>query len=133
MWAVARETPIFDYPLPAQGLIAAGCSVIGLGLAAAGVVSFRRARTTVSPWNPDRAAALVTTGIYARTRNPMYLGLLFLLLGWNFVLANALAGMVLPLFALFLHRFQVVPEERALAARFGEEYAAYRERVQRWV
>jgi protein-S-isoprenylcysteine O-methyltransferase Ste14 len=133
MWAVARWTPQFDFPLPARGLVAAACGAGGLGLAAAGVISFRRAKTTWNPRKPEAASALVSTGIYARTRNPMYLGVLCLLLGWACLLANALAVLVLPGFVFFLNRFQIEPEERVLAARFGREFAAYRERVQRWL
>jgi len=133
MWVVASMTPIFDCPLPAQGLLATAGFAIGLGLVAAGVVSFRRAQTTFNPLKPETAAVLVITGIYSRTRNPMYLGVMFLLLGWFFVLANALAGLALPLLAGFLYRFQIQPEERALAAKFGEEFAAYRDRVPRWL
>jgi len=133
MWAVASMGPSFDFPLPARGLVGAGCFASGVALAAAGVTSFRRAKTTWNPLKPETASALVTTGIYTRTRNPMYLGVLFVLLGWACILANALAVLVLPGVVVFLNRFQIEPEERALAARFGREFAAYRTRVRRWL
>jgi protein-S-isoprenylcysteine O-methyltransferase Ste14 len=50
----------------------------------AGIVSFRKAVTTVYPLKPDMTLSLVTTGIYKITRNPMYLGSLLLLIGWAF-------------------------------------------------
>ena len=133
MWAVASMAPRFDFPLPARGLLAAGCFAGGVALAAAGVISFRREKTTWNPLKPQTATALVTTGIYAWTRNPMYLGVLFMLLGWACFLTNALAVLVLPGFVVFLNRFQIEPEERALAGRFPQEFAAYRVRVRRWL
>jgi protein-S-isoprenylcysteine O-methyltransferase Ste14 len=97
------------------------------------VISFRRARTTVNPLRPGTASTLVTGGIYRHTRNPMYLGLSIILLGWAVYLANAPALLLLPGFVLYIYRFQIVPEERTLAALFGAEYQAYRTRVRRWL
>ena len=63
----------------------------------------------------------------------MYLGLLLVLLGWAIHLSNALAVLLLPALILYMNRFQIVPEERALATRFGQEFAAYKSRVRRWL
>lgn len=105
----------------------------GVCVALLGVASFRRARTTVNPLKPEKASALVMSGIYRYTRNPMYLGLLLALLGWAFFLSNALAFLSLPAFILYMNRFQIAPEERVLAARFGQEFAAYLSKVRRWL
>ncbi|MCX6951215.1 MAG: isoprenylcysteine carboxylmethyltransferase family protein [Verrucomicrobia bacterium] len=105
----------------------------GVGIAVLGVVSFRRARTTVDPRYPHKMTALVTSGLYRVTRNPMYLGMLLALAGWACGLGQLLPWLFLPLFIAYLNRFQIVPEERALAARFGEAFAAYRARVRRWL
>ena len=96
-------------------------------------VSLRRARTTVNPLRPERASALVTTGVYRITRNPMYVGMALMLLAWAVLLASpaALAGPVT--FIAYMNRFQIGPEEDALDTLFGPDYAAYRSRVRRWL
>lgn len=105
----------------------------GLGVGIAGVLAFRRARTTVNPWRPERASALVDTGIYRHTRNPMYLGLLLGLLGWAVYLGSLLALLLALAFVPWMNRFQIGPEERALERIFGDDFAAYRRRVRRWL
>ncbi len=72
-------------------------------------------------------------GIYSITRNPMYLGLLFVLTAWSIFLANPLPFLMLPVFMLYINRFQIAPEERALTALFGSDFAAYQSRVRRWI
>lgn len=132
MWWVSRAVPVSGLPLPARRPAAFGLIAVGIAISALGVVSFRRAGTTVNPLKPGTARALVVSGLYRRTRNPMYLGFLFSLTGWAVFLSNALAFGFLPVFVLYLNRFQIRPEERALAARFGEEFAAYQLKVRRW-
>ncbi len=96
------------------------------------VLAFVRRRTTVNPLTPQRSRVLVVSGFYRVSRNPMYLGMLCLLLAWAWWLQQwpALLGPLL--FVLWLNRFQIAPEERALLALFGEGYAAYCRRVRRW-
>jgi protein-S-isoprenylcysteine O-methyltransferase Ste14 len=113
--------------------LALGLGAAGLVLDAAALAAFVRARTTVNPLRPEKSSALVRSGAYRLSRNPMYLGLALLLAGWAIWLANALALALLPAFVAWLDRFQIRPEERALAARFGAEYEAYRARVRRWL
>jgi protein-S-isoprenylcysteine O-methyltransferase Ste14 len=105
----------------------------GVVTGALGVVSFRRARTTVNPTRPDSSSSLVLSGVYAFTRNPMYLGLLLVLVGWAIFLSNILAFLVLPGFIFYMNRFQIEPEERALASLFGREFDAYKSRVRKWL
>lgn len=95
--------------------------------------TFRRAKTTVNPLKPQSSSSLVTWGIYAITRNPMYLGGLVILTGCAVFLSNALAFLLLPAYILYINRFQIAPEERALTSLFGQEFAAYRSRVRRWL
>jgi protein-S-isoprenylcysteine O-methyltransferase Ste14 len=133
MWAVAHLPPLVAMPRLARLLVAAFLFATGVAVALGGVASFRRARTTVNPLKPETTAALVVTGVYSFTRNPMYLGMVLVLLAWAVFLASpwSLAGPAL--FALYITRFQIVPEERVLAGLFGETFAAYRKRVRRWV
>lgn len=133
MWLLSGVLPTVDAALPVRLGLAAGTVLAGLGFSLAGVLAFRRARTTVNPLHPERAAALVTTGVYRITRNPMYVGMVLVLLAWAVLLASpvALAGPVV--FIAYMNRFQIGPEEQALGALFGPEYAAYRSRVRRWI
>jgi protein-S-isoprenylcysteine O-methyltransferase Ste14 len=82
---------------------------------------------------PETATALVCGGVYTVTRNPMYLGLLVLLIAWAVYLSSAWALLGPLAFAVYITRFQILPEERALGTLFGAEYAAYRARVRRWL
>ena len=118
--------------MPGQNWLAVVLISAGFLIGIAGVVTFRRARTTVDPRKP-RASSLVTWGVYALSRNPMYLGGLIMLLGWALFLSNALAFLFLPAYILYIDRFQIAPEERALTSLFGETYAAYQVRARRWL
>ncbi len=82
---------------------------------------------------PERTSALVTTGVYRITRNPMYVGLLLGLLAWAAGLSSpvSLAGPVA--FIMAINRFQIEPEEKALLAKFGPEYETYKSAVRRWL
>lgn len=71
--------------------------------------------------------------LYRLTRNPMYLGFLWILLGWGIFLSNALAFLILPGFVFYMNRFQIEPEERALTRLFGQAFVAYATQVRRWI
>lgn len=133
MWFVARATPGLGFSLPARRLCVLALAITGAATVIAGVVSFRLAKTTVSPLQPQRASSLVVVGIYRFTRNPMYLGMLALMLSWAAYLENAGALLLVPGFIFFLSRFQIEPEERALRAIFGAEFDDYQRRVRRWL
>lgn len=107
--------------------------VLGFTCSCLGVVSFRRAKTTVNPTNPSATSSLVTCGVYRFSRNPMYLGFLFFILGDIAWLANPLVLFGWPAFVLYMNRFQIAPEESALTKRFGAEYTTYAGRVRRWL
>jgi protein-S-isoprenylcysteine O-methyltransferase Ste14 len=133
MWVAARLFPAASIIPPWRygGVVLFGS--LALGFAGSGIRAFLRARTTINPVRIEEASHLVTGGIYGVTRNPMYVALSALLMGWACWLASpwVLAG---PLtFTLFIHRYQILPEERVLAAKFGPEYIAYCRRVRRWL
>jgi len=116
-----------------QAVVAAVFAAAGVVLDARSVIAFLRRGTTVSPVKPQAASTLVVTGFYRLSRNPMYLGLLCLLLAAAVYLGTLAALVVAPGFVWFLTRFQIEPEEDALEARFGAEYRAYKARVRRWL
>jgi protein-S-isoprenylcysteine O-methyltransferase Ste14 len=98
----------------------------------AAMVQFRNAHTTVDPRKPETATTLVTSGVYGWTRNPMYLGLSMLLIGWAITL-GALSPFLGPVcFILLIQRVQILAEERALRERFGQDYDRYCDHVHRW-
>jgi len=132
MWLGSRVAPAAAFPMPGRVATALVLAVVGVGIAVAGVVSFRHAKTTVNPLKPEGASALVTSGVYRLTRNPMYLGAMILLAGWAVFLANAVGAVFVPLFVLYMNLFQIGPEEKALASLFGHEFAVYRTKVRRW-
>src|SRR5262245_6844842 len=133
MWLGAWTWAKPEFFLPGRYFVAGGGALAGVIVSILGVVSFRRAKTTVNPMKPETSSTLVTSGIYRLTRNPMYLGLLLMLLGWAAFLSNALAFALLPGFVLYMNLFQIGPEERALAHRFGPEFTTYKARVRRWI
>jgi protein-S-isoprenylcysteine O-methyltransferase Ste14 len=129
--SVSATSGAFSFP---GQLLAASVLLLAAGLVGlAGVRAFLMAGTTVSPLRPDAASRLVAHGIYRRTRNPMYLALLLALVAWGIWLGNAAALLVIPAFVLIMNRFQIQAEERALAQLFGEDFAAYKRAVRRWI
>jgi len=105
----------------------------GITVSLLGVRAFRRVKTTVNSTRPGSSTALVVSGVYRVARNPMYLGFLLTLLGAATLMENAAAFLALPVFVLYLNRFQIRPEEAALRALFGDTFVAYQSRVRRWL
>ena len=133
MWVVASALPALRCDFIGRRPIALGLFALGVAISLAGVVAFRRARTTTNPLRPDATSALVVTGIYTRTRNPMYLGFVVILLAWCAWLAHPVALLGIPGFVAWMNRFQIPAEERAIGVLFGEEFAQYCARVRRWI
>lgn len=105
----------------------------GVAVAVLGVLNFRQAQTTVNPLSPENASQLVQQGIFRHSRNPMYLGMFMVLIGWALWLADVSAFLPLPFFVWYLNQFQIKPEERALTALFGNEFLQYQTKVRRWL
>jgi protein-S-isoprenylcysteine O-methyltransferase Ste14 len=133
MWGISRLTPGFELPVVLRIMSCILLAAGGFAVIAAGAISFRRAGTTVNPTKPESSSALVADGIYRFTRNPMYVGMLLWLAAFGIWLANGYAFAVCGLFILYMNRFQIGPEERALLATFGESYLTYKKRVRRWL
>ncbi len=107
--------------------------IAGTGFSVAGILSFRKAKTTVNPLKPETATHLVTSGVYRATRNPMYLGLALVLLAWASYLGSAWTLLGVAAFVAYITRFQIVPEERAMLVLFGDEFTQYTKKVRRWI
>lgn len=133
MAVTAHFTPALAFIEPGTRIVATGLAGAGVVVALLGVVSFRRARTTVNPLQPATASHLVVSGIYRRTRNPMYLGMLLVLLGWGVFLAHVPAMVLAVTFVPLMNRLQIGPEERILSTVFGQQFTNYQSTVRRWL
>jgi protein-S-isoprenylcysteine O-methyltransferase Ste14 len=133
MWVIARKAGLSAVDFPGRTAAAAVLAGSGLLLDLISVAAFIQARTTVNPLAPDKTKALVVTGLYRFSRNPMYLGMLMILLGWAAYLAQPLTLIPVALFVFLIEIIQIRPEERALEEKFGEDYRAYKRRVRRWI
>jgi protein-S-isoprenylcysteine O-methyltransferase Ste14 len=133
MWPLAGIAPAIPMDNLWRWIAAGGLALCGLFVARSGVQDFGQAKTTINPVTIDAASTLVTTGIFAYTRNPMYLGMTVLLLGWAVFLSGVWTMLGPLLFGLFITRFQILPEERVLARKFDTSYNAYTQKVRRWI
>ena len=111
--------------------IGLGLLVFGLVLGAMAIVQFVHAGTPVDP--TARAKALVTTGVYRFTRNPMYLGMVNVYLGAGTVFGSSWLVVLAVVMAFALARLAIVREEAYLTARFGDAYRAYQAATPRWL
>jgi protein-S-isoprenylcysteine O-methyltransferase Ste14 len=129
-WLLSVTVPWLHFSLPSKLLPLVLISLGGLFIGPS-FWTFVRAKTTIRSDKPSRATKLVVNGVYALTRNPMYLALLFVLSGWAFYLENFAALIPHPIFVAYLNRFQIKPEEQALTGLFGQEFEAYTKKIRR--
>ncbi len=129
---VQRRLPRRE-PGSARRVVASVAAVSSVALVADAERQMHRRHTTFDPFTPSRASSLVSQGSFGLTRNPMYLAMAGIIAAHGVLRGHP--AQVLPLAAWvgFIDRFQVRPEEQALCGNFGEDYAAYRRRVRRWV
>ncbi|MAR95187.1 MAG: hypothetical protein CMD46_02360 [Gammaproteobacteria bacterium] len=107
--------------------------IIGIAVLISAVGSFRKQKTTVNPLDIEKASSLVVLGIFKYSRNPMYLGMVFILLSIALKF-NLIGGIILTfLFALFITKFQIIPEEVVMEKLFEEEFLSYKKITRRWL
>ena len=133
MLGVAYAAPRLSFGLAGSSAVALALVALGVAVALAGVIAFRDKRTTVNPLTPSASSSVVSSGVYRVSRNPMYLGFLLALAGWAVYLSNVVAALLVPAFVAYMNQYQIKPEERALLAKFGSEFAQYMARVRRWL
>lgn len=122
------------WPLPVGSWavrVGVGAVLVGFACVIPSIAAFRRARTHPEPWKPTKA--LVTSGLYRITRNPMYLGMLLVYVGIALAGRTVWPLLPLPVVILALEVGVIRREERYLVGRFGAPYEAYRQRVRRWL
>ena len=108
------------------------CLTGGVVMIGSGIVTFRKAKTTVTPLLRIKRAVWFI-GIYQYTRNPMYFGLLLILFSFGLYLLNLVSMFVLPIYVWFISKYQIMQEEEALYKVFGDDYKNYQGRVRRWI
>ena len=133
IWLGAAYLPDFSFRFPFQSIFGWVVGLLGFIGCTLGFIEFRRARTTLNPTRPETSSSFVKTGIYQHTRNPMYLGFLLMLAAGATLVGNVVSLLALPAFVIYLNRFQIQPEERALASIFGNEFRSYCFNVRRWI
>jgi protein-S-isoprenylcysteine O-methyltransferase Ste14 len=131
---------LLDHFFPIINLISAPWNKLGflpiifaLFMDGMSLIQFFREHTTINPIHPENTKTLVTTGTYRYTRNPMYAGLLFLLIGWTILLGSLSPVFMLPVFIWIITIEQIIPEEKVLEQKFGEKYRVYKNSVNRWI
>ena len=108
--------------------------VIGVSMIFLATRQFKISKTTVNPLKPETASSLVTSGIFSRTRNPMYLGLTSLLISFSIYFSSVFGIIIyLPLFISYITIFQIIPEEDAMNKLFSNDYKSYCLKVRRWI
>ena len=133
MWAAGRLVPWSRAAGGGRNVLSGGLFALAILVGWSGIRTFARVRTSLDPHHPERASALVTGGIFGLSRNPMYLSMVLALLGWAARLGQLWLVLGPVAFVLYVTRFQIRPEERALAEKFGAEYEIYRRRTRRWI
>ncbi len=116
-----------------QGLLALLILIVALSVIVAAVATFRQLQTTVNPLQPKSASALATSGIFGYSRNPMYFGMLLILIALSVYTGAVASVLLLPVFILYISIMQIAPEEQAMGELFGSEYIDYCDQVRRWL
>ena len=133
MWVLASYIPVLTFTAISSLSIAVIVALMGLVISTAGIVSFRNQKTIIDPRKPAEVSALVTSGVYRFTRNPMYLGTLLILIGWGIYLGHVLAIASAFLYVPYINRYQILSEERLLQEKFGAQFSAYKTKVRKWI
>lgn len=135
MWLAARVWPSADFAFRYNAIVFWIVLLAGFSLMTGGVIRIIKHKTIVRPERRSlpKATALVTTGVFRYTRNPIYLGAAIMLIAWTIYLENWLSALGIALFVAFITRYQIRAEEEALEKIFGEQYVRYKKKVRRWV
>jgi len=133
IWYLHLNLPLYTIFSPAWKNLSFGFIAIGLILDLSSLFLFLWQRTTPHPFREQKTTSLVTSGFYRISRNPMYLGLLLLLIGWTIYLGS-LSGLIIPpLFIWVITQQQIIHEEKILTTKFAQAYINYQQQVRRWL
>ena len=124
---------INPFKFPNIEIIGVFILLAGLVTAFLGYLLFKKYKTTVNPINPEETTSLVTTGIFSITRNPMYLGLFFVICSTVLFFGSWFGIIILMFFVWYINKFQIIPEEETMKKKFGNKYNEYKKNVRRWI
>ena len=120
-------------PVDIGNVAGIACLILALIFIVPAVVKFVLVKTTMNPFELNKPHKLVVSGLYRVSRNPMYFGMLLILIATLFFFYTISAVIVVPSFIVLLNKLQIEPEEKALTELFGAEYKEYCDRVRRWI
>jgi len=133
MWFFDDLLPNYSIQFSGQSYLAILLGLIGLSIDIISVLAFFKAKTTINPLSPEKTNTLVINGLYRISRNPMYLGMLLMLIAWCLWLGNPVNLLLVGLFVIVINTLQIIPEESVLQKHFGQQYIDYKNRVRRWL
>ena len=119
--------------IPFQSIISIFILSIGILILLNPVLKFKKSKTTINPIKFKKVNKLVTSGIYKYSRNPMYLGLLMIVISSSIFYLNIYSILTPLFFYLWINRFQIKREEVFLTEKFGEDYLSYKKKTRRWI
>lgn len=129
---------ILKWIIPAANLIFPPWNLLGLLPLGLGITiniladrKFHVRQTTVKP--NEIPSCLITDGVFRYSRNPMYLGMVLILLGFTILLDSWISFLVLPGFTIFVHYRFICHEEKNLKEQFSEDWLAYQQKIPRWI
>lgn len=128
---LAKWLPVITFSFPFLLIIT--IALIGVIFLVLSLSSFYKHQTSINPASPERVSSLVTTGIFRLTRNPMYVGMLLILISSVLWFGAATSILVVIIFFISIDRYQIRREEKVLIDRFGKSYKDYVNRVPRWL
>lgn len=132
MYLLAEFLPVGYFDFFGRRYLIKGLLLLAVVISCVALIQFYLAKTSIDPKNPSKASSLVSNGIYKYSRNPIYLGLLLILLAWGLWLGNAFNVLLAAGFVSYMNAFQIQPEEASLTTLFGKEYKNYCIKVRRW-
>ena len=119
--------------LPNQDLISFIIFLIGTLILINPIFKFIKSKTTIDPIKFKKVNKLITSGIYKYSRNPMYLGLLMIVISTSIFYLNIFSITTPFFFYFWINRFQIKREEIFLTEKFGKEYSLYKAKTRRWM
>jgi protein-S-isoprenylcysteine O-methyltransferase Ste14 len=133
MWLIHRHMPLLHYHTGLEFVVSRLILLVCVAIFVSAVYQFWKYRTTVNPQKLERTSALITEGVFAWSRNPIYVVDVLLLLSWAIWLGSWI-NLLMPIaFIIYCTEFQIKPEEQVLTNKFGDAYIQYRQRVRRWI
>ncbi|MBA6265365.1 isoprenylcysteine carboxylmethyltransferase family protein [Colwellia sp. Bg11-12] len=133
MITFSKLWPMFSFNWPAHLIVALLLLVLSVGVGISAIVSFKKHKTTVNPTKPETSSTVVSSGIYATSRNPMYLAMLIALVSLTYYLQHLMCLPVILIFMSYMTLYQIIPEEQMLTKIFGQQYIDYQAKVRRWL